>query len=212
MLLLSRTNCSWKRWLRQKNSCRSRRKTFRDQFPMPSIEGFQLFQEVVFKAKDSLMERRFDNLTALREISQGAYDLQVQRAYQDLCMQSRQAAASIFEYLPRRNRNVREFLGIPGPDVPVVDTPEPTTRDLLAKIDQLMKTVASLQVKVSRGSSSQSRRDSRSKNAQPGGKKSNKKVSKPKNSQKSGQQSKKKQKKPSPSSGKSKKKSSAPRR
>ena len=186
-------------------------KNFRDQFPMPSVEGFQVFREVVFKSKDSVMEQRFDNLTGVREVSQSAYDFQIQQAYQDLCMQSRQAAASIFEYLPKRNRNVREFLGIPGPDVQVVDTPEPTTRDLLAKIDQLTKTVASLQTKVSRGSSSQSRRDSRSKNAQPGGKKSNK-ASKPKNSPKSGQQSKKKQKKRSQSSGKSKKKSSAPKR
>ena len=186
-------------------------KNFRDQFPMPSVEGFQVFREVVFKSKDSVMEQRFDNLTGVREVSQSAYDFQIQQAYQDLCMQSRQAAASIFEYLPKRNRNVREFLGIPGPDVQVVDTPEPTTRDLLAKIDQLTKTVASLQTKVSRGSSSQSHRDSHSKNAQPGGKKSNK-ASKPKNSPKSGQQSKKKQKKRSQSSGKSKKKSSAPKR
>ena len=102
--------------------------------------------------------------------------------YQDLCMQSRQAGGpQSLSILPRRNRNVREFLGIPGPDVPVVDMPEPTTRDLLTKIDQLTKTVASLQVQVSRGSSSQSRRNPRSKNAKPGGKKSNKKVLKPKN-------------------------------
>ena len=187
-------------------------KNFRDQFPMPSVEGFEVFRSVVFKSKDSLMESRFDNLTALREVAQGAYDFQIQQAYQDLCMQSRQAAASIFEYLPKRNRNVREFLGIPGPDVPIVDIPEPTTRDLLAKIDQLTKTVASLQTQVSRGSSSQSRQGKRSKNAQPGGKKSNKKASKPKNSKQSGQQSKKKQKKRSQSSGKSKKKSSAQRR
>ena len=187
-------------------------KNFRDQFPMPSVEGFEVFRAVVFKSKDSLMESRFDNLTALRQVAQGAYDFQIQQAYQDLCMQSRQAAASIFEYLPKRNRNVREFLGIPGPDVPVVDVPEPTTRELLAKIDQLTKTVASLQTKVSRGSSSQSRQDKRSKNAQPGGKKSNNKASKPKNSKQSGQQSKKKQKKRSQSSGKSKKKSSAQRR
>ena len=132
-------------------------KNFRDQFPMPSVEGFQMFREVVFKSKDNLMEQRFDNLMGVHEVSQSVYDFQIQQAYQDLCMQSRQATASIFEYLPKCNRNVREFLGIPGPDVPVVDTPEPTTRDLLAKIDQLTKTVASLQTKVSRGSSSQSR-------------------------------------------------------